>query len=65
MNKDKKYYVVRSKRLAIAIEFLSGLNYYVHDDRLKVGGKTYTFEDSAKLQEVLDYITNGRSKFRF
>lgn len=61
---DKKYYIVRSKRLAITIEFLSGLTYYIHDNVYVEGKKIYTFENTDKLQKVLSYIDSGRNLLR-
>lgn len=62
-NKDE-YVAVHSKRMAVTIEFLSGLTYYIHDNTYEEGKKIYTFKNTNELQKVLAYIDNGRKILR-
>lgn len=51
-----KYYFVSSKRLAITIEFISGLKYLIHDHRNDPTKKVYSFENTNELQNALAKI---------
>lgn len=55
----KKYYVVRNKRLAEALAYLS-YSYYKFNDN--TGNITYSFEDSNALREDVYMLKNLRAK---
>ncbi len=61
---DKKYYFVKSKRLADAIVWVSGLTYLTYDDRVYVGQKIFSFEDTPLLREVLTDLSDLQKKYK-
>ena len=43
-NINGKFYIIKKKQLADAINFVTGLRYYVYDDEVNDGKKVYSFE---------------------
>lgn len=56
MNKELKYFSVKSLDLARALRFVTMQNYMIFDDFEKEGRKVYSFENTAKLQDALSKI---------
>lgn len=63
MNNQQKYYGVRKKSLADAINYISGLRYMVFDDDQNENKKIYSFEDTENFRKVLTELTSLKNKF--
>lgn len=58
MDKEKEFYIIRNKNLAITISYLLNENFYTFDDtRVGMEGKKiYSFKNSNKLKNILNMI---------
>lgn len=61
---ESKFYYIKSKTMALAIQYISGLSFMVFDDKDDSSIKTYAFDNTEKLHEVLTDLTNIRNKYR-
>lgn len=62
MEKKSKYKMIMNRRMAITLEFMFGLTYYVHDNKIDPTKKVYSFEDTPEFRKALTYITNFRNE---
>lgn len=58
---EKRYKMIMSKRMAVTLEFLFGLKYYIHDNKIDSTKKVYSFEDTPELNQALKIITDIRN----
>ena len=63
MNNQQKYYGVRKKSLADAINYISGLRYMIWNDDENENKKIYSFEDTEVFRKVLTELTSLKNKF--
>lgn len=63
MNNQQKFYGVRKKSLADAINYISGLRYMIFDDEENKNKKIYSFEDTEVFRKVLTELTSLKNKF--
>ena len=57
MNKDRKYYIIRKKSLAEALNFLTGQRYYKWNNENNECKDVYSFEITDKFIKALDGLT--------
>ncbi|MDP4147196.1 MAG: hypothetical protein Q8936_22425 [Bacillota bacterium] len=60
---NEKYYIIKKKNLAEAINFITGMRFYVMDDRLDSNNKFYSFENTELFRQALTELTQLKSKF--
>ena len=60
--KNKKYYIIRKKSLAEALNFLTGQRYYKWDDEKDKNKKIYSFEITDKFMNALHELTILKEK---
>lgn len=61
-NVTDKYYVIKKENLAKAINFVTGMRFYVMDDRLDSNNKFYSFENTELFRQALTELTQLKSK---
>jgi hypothetical protein len=59
---NEKYYIIKKKNLAEAINFVTGMKYYILDDRLDSKNKFYSFENTEVFRKALTELTQLKSK---
>ena len=59
-----KYYLVKSLKLAQAIQFIGGMKYFKFDDREDPSIKVYSFENTEKFQKILNELLSMQSKYK-
>lgn len=60
---NSKFYYIRSKRMAVAIEFITKLPYMIFDDRDNPEIKKYAFENTEEFQKALSNINSLRKQY--
>ena len=60
-NHEHKYYIIKSKGMAITLSYLLGRNYYTMDG-YEEGKQVYSFEYDAEFQDMLDLVKSLRYK---
>ena len=66
-NINGKFYIIKKKQLADAINFVTGLRYYVYEDEVNDGEKVYSFEINDKFLlafEKLNELKNQLSQLQ-
>jgi hypothetical protein len=63
MDKEKEFYILTNKSLAIAVSYAIGKDYYTYDDRYNEGKKVYSFRNTEEFQKALKTILNLRKEF--
>lgn len=58
----KKYYIIKKRSLAEALNFLTGQRYYKWDNEDNSSKKVYSFEISDKFLEALHELTILKEK---
>lgn len=58
---EKRYKIIMSKRMAVTLEFLFGLKYYIHDNKIDSTKKVYSFEDTSELHRALNIVMDIRN----
>lgn len=61
---NSKYYYIKSKTLAMTIQFISALPFMVFDDKDNPSIKTYAFENTEQLQEIISKVNKLRKQYR-
>jgi hypothetical protein len=59
---NEKYYIIKKKNLAEAINFITGMRFYIMDDRLDSKNKFYSFENTELFRQALTELTQLKSK---
>lgn len=59
---NKKYFILHSKSIAQALNFL-GFEYYVFDDKFS-DGQIYSFENTDKFKEGYKELCELRNKYK-
>jgi len=61
---NDKYYVIKKESLAKGISFVTGMRYYVMDDRLNPNNKFYSFENTELFRQALTELTQLQNKLK-
>jgi hypothetical protein len=61
MREERKYFILHSKSIAQALNFL-GFEFYVFSDRFS-DGKIYSFENTDKFKEAYKELCELRNKY--
>jgi hypothetical protein len=59
-----KYYIIKKESLAEAISFITGMRFYVMDDRLNPNNKFYSFENTELFRQALTELTKLQNKLK-
>lgn len=61
---NDKYYIIKKRSLAEAIGFVTGMRFYIMDDRLDKNNKFYSFENTNLFRQALTELTKLQNELK-
>lgn len=62
MKEKQEFYVVKSKGLAVTLQYVFGFDYYAYEHHSEPGKKVYSFIKTKEFNDALTLIMSLRNK---